>query len=79
MGGLIAGSLFVNLISLMIFGIQPILSQFARVIVVNLKIPDINYIVMTHSGLSVIPTVQNLSGLLGRWAIDISSSLGFFP
>jgi Glycosyltransferase family 87 len=66
-GGLVVGSLLINLISSMVFGIQPILSQFWSVI--NVTIP---------AGSWVMPTIQNLNGFLGRLTIDLPSSIGFF-
>src|SRR5262249_51878864 len=66
-GGFVIGSLLINLVASIMFGIQPILSQLA---------PVIN--VATPAGLMVIPTVQNLNGSLGRLTIDLPSSIGFF-
>ena len=66
-GGLAVGTFLVNLASLILFGIQPTITQFTRVLHVA-----------TPSGLGMSPTIQNVNGLLGRWAMEIPSSIGFF-
>lgn len=66
LAGLMVSSLFINLAALIYFGTEPILSQFR---------PIVN--AATPLRLHATPTVQNLNGLLGRWAIGVPSSLSF--
>lgn len=66
LGGFLLGSLFINLLSLAVFGVSSTIAQFTRVMSM-----------VTPSGLYIALTVQNLNGLLGRATTGMEESTGF--